>query len=131
MKIKIGQKLKTKREEMNLSQSEFSELLNMSTSAYNRLERGETSANFEQLANISDILKIPIQEFLPEFSNLYSQNHQSQGGIVMGDFVYNNYVSSSDNEKKLETENTILKKELSELNERLKLLEEMILKFQK
>ncbi|MBC7382787.1 MAG: helix-turn-helix transcriptional regulator, partial [Bacteroidia bacterium] len=48
MKLRIGTKLSNIKIEKKLSQDQMAELLGLSTSAYARLERNETSADLEQ-----------------------------------------------------------------------------------
>lgn len=124
MKVNIGQKLKIIREDRKMTQSEFAELLSMSTSAYNRLERGETSADMEQLIKISETLKVPIQELLPEVMNLHCHNQNSQGGIVMGNFINYYYGITED---KLIEENHQLKNEIENLKQKLETIEKWLM----
>jgi transcriptional regulator with XRE-family HTH domain len=123
MKLKVGNKLLAIREERKLNQAEMSELLNMSVSAYQRLERSETFANYEQIMGFSKILEVPIQEFLPDTITLNNTNNQhGQGGIIFGN-IYNNYnYSDQEINKALEGKNN----EIEFLKEKISLLEATI-----
>ena len=88
MKLKVGHKLYAIREERKLNQQEMAELLHMTPSSYSRLERGETSAELEQLVTFSKQLDIPIQELLPEILSIHSNSQQGQGGLVFGNYYY-------------------------------------------
>lgn len=90
-----------------MSQSELADLLCISPSTYSRLERNESSVDFEQLTAFAKILDIPIQDFLPDTLSVNS-HHNTQGGVVFGSY---NYYSSSDN----------LNNELVKENENLKI----------
>lgn len=68
MRMKVGSRLYNERNERKLNQAEMAELLGVSTSAYARLERGETSAEMEQLAFFAKKLDIPFNDLLPKIS---------------------------------------------------------------
>ena len=102
MKLKVGHKLYAIREERKLNQQEMAELLHMTPSSYSRLERGETSAELEQLVTFSKQLDIPIQELLPEILSIHSNSQQGQGGLVFGNYYYYNYAGSDERVKELE-----------------------------
>ncbi len=74
MKLKVSETLLKTRLGRNMSQQEFAEKLDMSVSAYGRLERGETSLEINQLVKISEKLDIPIQDFLPDTITFHNHN---------------------------------------------------------
>lgn len=96
IKTKVGNRLLEARERNQKSQAEFAEVLGMSTAAYARLERGETYVDLSQLARIADTLAIPIQEFLPDTLSFHNNQHHGQGGVVFGDFVFNQYTNPNE-----------------------------------
>ncbi|MCG9875801.1 MAG: helix-turn-helix domain-containing protein [Leptospiraceae bacterium] len=61
----IGNKISEFRDRKGLTQLEISEKLAMSRSAYNQLEIGKTKITVERLYEISEILEVPMQYFLP------------------------------------------------------------------
>jgi len=65
----------------------MAELLSVSPSTYSRLERNETSVDFDQLSQFSKTLNIPIQDFLPDTISVDS-HHNTQGGVVFGNYHY-------------------------------------------
>jgi transcriptional regulator with XRE-family HTH domain len=106
-----------------MSQSELADLLNISPSTYSRLERNESSVDFEQLTNFAKILDIPIQEFLPDTLSVNS-HHNTQGGVVFGSY---NYYSSSDNlNNELVKENENLKVKLDAQEEIIAILKSQV-----
>lgn len=126
MKMKIGNRLLTAREDRQLSQTEMADLLGVSTSTYARIERNESSIELDQITNFSKILNIPIQEFLPDTITINNDNQNGHIGLVMGN-IYN--YSYSDQELKFQlesqaTEIKFLKTEIENLKEIIKLLKE-------
>jgi len=62
--------IRKRRIEYGYSTTQMAELLNMSQSAYSKLERGESRMDVERLFEISEVLKTPVNEFfLPVNSN--------------------------------------------------------------
>ncbi len=84
MKMRIGTKLLTVREDRKMSQAQMADLLGVSAPTYSRLERNETSIDLEQVVNFSKILQVPIQEFLPETITINGNNQSGQIGLVIG-----------------------------------------------
>jgi len=122
MKMRIGTRLLSAREERKLNQAEMSDLLGVSPSTYSRLERNETSVELEQVVQYSKILQIPIQEFLPDtltVNNSSHENNQNAQGLVLGSIYNYNY---SDKEALLK-EMALKNKEIEFLKEKIMLLE--------
>lgn len=112
MKLKVGNKLLAIREERKINQTDMAELLSMSISAYQRLERSETFANYEQVMAFSKILEVPIQEFLPDTITISTRQDQNGHiGLVMGN-IYNY------GDKELTTEIEKLRLQLSHKDEK-------------
>jgi transcriptional regulator with XRE-family HTH domain len=118
MKLRVGNKLSTIKIDKKLTQEQMSELLWLSTSAYARLERNETSVDLEELSRYSKLLDIPIHEFLPETFQINNTPNYSQGGIVFGNFYY--YADSNSETAKQKGESDKLKKEIDLLKEEIK-----------
>jgi transcriptional regulator with XRE-family HTH domain len=93
MKLKLGHRLLQIREDRRLSQTEMSDLLSMSSSAYSRLERGETSLPFEDLPGVAQALGIGVQDLLPDTLTINNTNNTNQAGLIFGN-IYNYYQSS-------------------------------------
>ncbi|WP_154657232.1 helix-turn-helix domain-containing protein [Hugenholtzia roseola] len=66
MKMRVGQRLLTFRQERKLRQVEMAELLGVSPATYSRIERDESSLEFEQIIRIAQTLEVSVQDFLPE-----------------------------------------------------------------
>jgi transcriptional regulator with XRE-family HTH domain len=120
MKLRVGNKLSTVKIDKKLTQEQMSELLGISTSAYARLERNETSVDLEELSRYSKLLDVPIHEFLPETFQINNTPNNSQGGIVFGNFYY--YADSKSEIAKQKEESDNLKKEIDLLKEEIKKL---------
>lgn len=56
--MKIGEKIRNKREDMDLSQKDMAKLIPMNQSNYSKIERDIQEPNLEQLRRICQILKI-------------------------------------------------------------------------
>lgn len=56
--MKIGDKIRAAREDMDLSQEEVSRLIPMNQSSYSKIERDVQEPNLEQLRRICQILKL-------------------------------------------------------------------------
>ncbi len=56
--MKIGEKIRAAREDMDLSQEEVSRLIPMNQSSYSKIERDIQEPNLEQLRRICQILKL-------------------------------------------------------------------------
>lgn len=56
--MKIGEKIRNKREDMDLSQKDMANLIPMNQSNYSKIERDIQEPNLEQLRRICQILKI-------------------------------------------------------------------------
>ena len=56
--MKIGEKIRNAREDMDLSQNDMAKLIPMNQSNYSKIERGIQEPNLEQLRRICQILKL-------------------------------------------------------------------------
>jgi transcriptional regulator with XRE-family HTH domain len=116
MKLRIGTKLSAIRQERQLTQDELADFLGISTSAYARFERNETSMDLDILMKVSKKLDVPVHEFLPETFQINNNPNYSQGGIVFGNFYY--YANPNDANDALQKENESLKKEIEKLQDK-------------
>ena len=55
-KIAMGKRMKIKRKELNLTQEQMSEILDISTKHYSGVERGVAGLSVENLITVSDVL---------------------------------------------------------------------------
>lgn len=124
MKLSVGAKLFSIREERKLSQTEMADILGVSTSAYQRIEKNEVSVEMERLLKFSQILSIPVYEFLPETLAIHNSTANGQGGLVMGNFYY--YSDASKANQELVEENKRLAYQLKASEEKVALLEEQL-----
>lgn len=91
IKMKIGNRLLTAREDRKLNQAEMADLLNVTPPTYSRLERNETSIDLDQVVRFAKTLDIPIQEFLPETISINNNGQQNAQGFVLGNIYTYNY----------------------------------------
>lgn len=122
MKLRVGTKLSNIKIEKKLTQDQMSELLGLSTSAYARLERNETSISLEELSKFAKVLDVPIHEFLPETFQINNTPNYSQGGIIFGDFYY--YADGNKETVKIKYENDNLRNEIELLKQEIEKLKD-------
>lgn len=60
----IGQNIRSARKESGLTQEQIAEKLRMSQLHFGRLERGERPASLEQLAQVAQVLSVPLASLL-------------------------------------------------------------------
>ena len=115
MKLKLGHKLLSIRDERRLSQNEMAELLNLSPSAYARIERNETSVEYDKLTTYAEVLGIPVNELLPDTIAITSKidNSGYGGGVIFGNQYF--YTSETDRVKELLSQISTLQAEVKKL----------------
>ena len=67
-KLTIGEKIKIWRKQRKLTQEKFADLIGRSTDAISMIERGVNLPSNQTLKKMSEVLKIPVGEFLAETS---------------------------------------------------------------
>ena len=85
----IGNKIKNIRELKNLTQEYMAERLDISQSAYSKLEKGDIKVSQEKLSQIADILEVKpedissfdSQKYFNSFNNVKGSNN---GSIIIG-----------------------------------------------
>lgn len=79
-------KIRTLREQKQLTQEDVAERLFMSVSGYSKIERGETRLNMERLEQIANVLDIDILELISksEGNVIYALNHNFQNTVYHG-----------------------------------------------
>lgn len=92
----VGQRLQLLRIEKNLTQEQMGERLNLSTSAYCKIEYGETDLTLTRLNKIAEILKMaPAELFNKIDGNIYFNN---SGTIGVGIAKDHSTVYTADND---------------------------------
>ena len=76
----IGSKIKRIREMRGITQEEIAEELNLTTQAYGRMERGETSISAERLGKIAEKLGVNTDEIMRYDENKYVISGNSNNG---------------------------------------------------
>lgn len=82
-------KIRTLREQKQLTQEDVAERLFMSVSGYSKIERGETRLNMERLEQIAEILEVDILELLSQKSENAIYNLKENFGIIAN--IHNQY----------------------------------------
>ena len=113
MKLKLGTRLLSFREERRLTQAEMAELLQLPVSSYSRIERNENSVEIEKILEFANALNIPVQELLPETISIHNNSHGYGGGVIFGNQYY--YGVDSEAVKALRAEIDFLKRENEDL----------------
>ena len=82
LKKLVGQRLQLLRLERNLTQEQMSEKLNLSTSAYCKIEYGETDLTLTRLNKIADILNMSAVELFTRIEGDTYNNYPKDYGRV-------------------------------------------------
>lgn len=92
----VGQRLQLLRMEKNLTQEQMGEQLNLSTSAYCKIEYGETDLTLTRLNKIANILNMSAAELFSKIDgNIYFTNSESINVGISQDYS-NIHTDSSD-----------------------------------
>lgn len=71
-----------------LSQEDMADKLNISTSTYGKIERGETNIIHKHLREIANILDVEVHQLLPEYVTNHFENNNIHIGIVQTDHYH-------------------------------------------
>ncbi len=82
MKTQVGKRIRNLRESRGFSQEELADRLNISRSAYERIENGKSNSWAAQLEKLSEIFEVAPEYFLKKDSNEQA-NHSQSGGIAL------------------------------------------------
>ncbi len=71
----IGKHIKEARQRLDLSQAEVAHRINKSTAYYGKIERGDIKPNIDRIADISQVLNVPLEcllrgAFIPDGQTL-------------------------------------------------------------
>lgn len=112
--MKIGHKLKDKRDLKRLSQQEVADYLNVSQRTYSNFESNKSEPSLTQLSKLAEVLEFNLLDILKDQGIVFNQSNNefkdNSNGIVM-----NSGVSS-----KLEVQYEARIKDLLEINNLLK-----------
>ncbi len=116
--MKIYDKIRQVREIHQWTQEEMAEKMNMSTSGYAKIERGDTKLKFDKLEQIAQIFNMDVSELM---------SIGDKGMIFLinesGDYVNANYYASNEN---LAVEIETLKSKIQHNLETIKLKNELL-----
>ena len=88
----ILQNIKEARNVKGFSYEYMANVLQISTSAYRKIESSETKLTVERLFQIAEILQIPISKLLgSKLSNVFYQNNNNDIGTIIGYQDVENY----------------------------------------
>jgi transcriptional regulator with XRE-family HTH domain len=118
MKFNIGNRVHLVRSKKQLSQQEMAELLCVSPSAYSRLERNETQVSLEEIPRYAELLKVPVQELLPEMFTVHNQPMLHSNGVVFCTNFYN-FSNSKYNKEEIEAAIQDLQQNIENLKKNL------------
>ncbi|HBX51891.1 MAG: hypothetical protein A2275_02470 [Bacteroidetes bacterium RIFOXYA12_FULL_35_11] len=114
----LGKKIRVMRAEKSLSQENVAVELGISTTAYSKIERGETNVSFTRLIQIADFFGMGLIEFLEkQEARPYKNKKAKQDSQITANEDTSGYNKKQDNN---------LKKEMVQLRELLKAKEEII-----
>lgn len=120
LKKLIGQRLQLLRQEKNLSPEEVSERLNLSLSAYRKIEYGETDLTLTRLNKIAEILDMPAVDLFSRIDgNTQFNNCQHFIGYAQHNSTFN--LSNAEDLRALIKANSLL---IEMLSKRIQQLEE-------
>lgn len=92
--MKSYKKIRILRENHHLTQEEMASKLDLSTTGYAKIERGETRLNIPRLEQIAEIFGVDITEFISDDKKLIYQGNNKLGN----DSALNYYTNTSDNQ---------------------------------
>lgn len=97
--MKSYEKIRVLRENQNLTQEEMALKLNLSTTGYAKIERGETRLNIPRLEQIAEIFDVDILEFISDEKKVVYQvnNNEAESNTTL---TY--YAGTPDNQAELE-----------------------------
>lgn len=101
LKKKAGQQLQLLRLEKNLTQEQMSEKLHLSTSAYCKIEYGETDLTLTRLNKIAEVLDIPTLELFSRIDKSTNNDNVKGSNSTNITKESNNSVESYDDLREL------------------------------
>lgn len=101
LKKKAGQQLQLLRLEKNLTQEQMSEKLHLSTSAYCKIEYGETDLTLTRLNKIAEVLDIPTLELFSRIDKSTNNDNVKGSNSTSITKESNNSIESYDDLREL------------------------------
>lgn len=98
--ILIGSKLKILREFRNLTQADVASKLNISPTAYSRLELNQSKLGIDQAQILAEIFQVSLPDLISNDSPIISFVNKDTAIIEKG-YIHNNYESQKDDGDKL------------------------------
>ncbi|MEZ4988091.1 MAG: helix-turn-helix transcriptional regulator [Saprospiraceae bacterium] len=86
-------RIKAIRKQKNMQQQEVAERLNISQSAYAKIENGQSKVDTDRLLQLADIFEVPYDSLLPGENNSHFSNNQITNAAS---FVEHFYASSKE-----------------------------------
>lgn len=131
--MKSYEKIRTFREKYDLTQEEMAVKLNLSTTGYAKIERGETRLNIPRLEQIAEIFDVDIFELICNEERMIYQSHYDVAG---NNSAITYYAQAPDNKVEIEKLKLIISHKdeiIAEKNHKIAMLEEVLalLKVQK
>lgn len=84
MNVIVGNKLKQLRKAKNMSQEEMADFLNISQSAYARMERGASTSWASHFTRICEVFKIAPQDLVKKELDSFKDEEQITENAMMG-----------------------------------------------
>ncbi len=75
----IGRRIREIRQKRGLNQQDMADKLNLSQSAYAKIENGHTTLDVNRLLVLSEFLEVPISDFLPSQKGTMFQFNSKDG----------------------------------------------------
>ena len=120
----IVQKIKDIRKIKGFSYEYMADVLNISTSAYRKIESNETKLTVERLFQIAEILQTPVDKLLDaKQSTVFYQNNNDSGTFI-GNQDFENYYHQENREATQKLIQT-MERELEHLREEVNFLREI------
>lgn len=124
--MKRHEKIRLFRENQNLTQEEMALKLNMSTTGYAKIERGETRLNIPRLEQIAAIFDVDIFELL---CNEEQMVYQTNNDVAGNNTTITYYANKPENQAEIEKLQLIIAHKdemLIQKNQEIEMLKEMI-----
>lgn len=108
--MKTTEKIRKQREDLDWSQEQMAEKLNLTTNGYAKIERGETKLHLDRLEKIAQVFNVDITELLPDKELIIVCDNEieigyNNNGVNLG---ANNYNCSAELAKEVEKLQSII-----------------------
>lgn len=127
--MKVNDKIRSIRTQKKLSQASVAEQLDISTNAYSKIERGETTPSLERIQQIANIFQIDIIDLLnsdKEIFFLVNDNCTNHDGKNNGAIIYNHSAELSYELDKLQLIIDHKDETITQLKQEIELLKQLV-----